>query len=234
MNDIAVLAPDARAHGATALVGEPSDFTFPAMVADLLALIRATGQAEKPTYIAGISMGAALALHTVYTHALDLRGAGYIRPAFSHVPFPEHLKVMKVIAEILDQYGQEEGLHRFTETVAYQTVAAISPSGAASLRDQFTKPGVLERSIRLAEIPRNTAFDSAQSQEGKVLPALIVGTPGDPVHPLLLAENWAAQLPHAKFVQVPSRDDDPVAYEKGIQAAVLSHVKQAFQPDTIQ
>ncbi|WP_310162944.1 alpha/beta fold hydrolase [Arthrobacter sp. BE255] len=234
LNDIAVLAPDARAHGATALVGEPSDFTFPAMVADLLALIRATGQAEKPTYIAGISMGAALALHTVYTHALDLRGAGYIRPAFSHVPFPEHLKVMKVIAEILDQYGQEEGLHRFTETVAYQTVAAISPSGAASLRDQFTKPGVLERSIRLAEIPRNTAFDSAQSQEGKVLPALIVGTPGDPVHPLLLAENWAAQLPHAKFVQVPSRDDDPVAYEKGIQAAVLSHVKQAFQPDTIQ
>lgn len=234
MNDIAVLAPDARAHGATNLVGEPSDFTFPAMVGDLLALIRATGQAGKPTYIAGISMGAALALHTVYTHALDLHGVGYIRPAFNHVPFPENLKVMTVIAEILDQYGQEEGLRRFTETVEYQAVEAISASGAASLRDQFTKPGVLERSIRLAEIPRNTAFDSKQTQDGRVLPALIVGAPGDPVHPLSLAGNWATQLPNARFVQVPSRDKDPLGYEKGIRTAVLSHLKQAFQPDTTQ
>lgn len=226
--DVAVLAPDARAHGATSLVGNPSDFTFPSMAADLLALIEATNQSGKPTYIAGISMGAALALHTVMTSALDMRGVSYIRPAFTKVSFPDNLQIMGQIAQLLDDSGPVEGLARFTQTVEYKAIAARSASGAASLREQFTKPRVAERSIRLAEVPRNTVFDGPQGSGTTNLPTLVVGTADDPVHPLSVARDWAAQLPGSDFVQVPSRDDDPLAYERSIRAALQKHVSSVF------
>lgn len=227
LEDVAILAPDARAHGETTLIGEAADFTFPAMVNDLLTLIRATGQAGKPTYIAGISMGAAIALQVVSSRALNVQGVSYVRPAFSDEPSPQNLKVMRVIANLLTHYGPEEGLKHLTGGEEYQAIAAVSPSGAASLRDQFTKPRSMERAIRLREVPLNAAVGNTR-ESNLALPALIVGTPRDPVHPLTLAEGWATYFPQAEFVQVPSRDDDPITYEQSIQTAVLEHISKTF------
>lgn len=226
LEDVTILAPDARAHGATTLIGEAADFTFPAMVRDLLTLIRATRQTGKPTYIAGISMGAAIALQAVSSRALNLQGVSYVRPAFTDEPSPQNLKIMRMIANLLAHYGQEEGLKQFTGTAEYQAVAAVSASGAASLRDQFTKPRSMERAIRLSEVPLNTAYGVTESNHA--LPALIVGTPRDPVHPLALAEKWATHFSQAEFVQVPSRDDDPISYEEGIRTAVQEHMSKTF------
>lgn len=58
---LTVLAPDLRGHGDTRVTGDKNDYALDALADDVLALVAHLGQSGKPTYIAGISMGAAWA-----------------------------------------------------------------------------------------------------------------------------------------------------------------------------
>jgi pimeloyl-ACP methyl ester carboxylesterase len=54
---VSVLAPDARAHGQTDVIGGPDDFTTAALAADVLALVDTLGLGDKQLIPVGISMG---------------------------------------------------------------------------------------------------------------------------------------------------------------------------------
>lgn len=226
--DFAVLAPDARAHGRTRVIGDGPNFSFDSMVRDLNALVRATGQAGKPTYIAGISMGAAIALRAVQAEILDVRGAAFIRPAFSDVPLPENLQVMPLIADALGRYGPVRGLSVVKASDTYAAIAAVSHAAAVSIQEQFSKPGSLERRIRLSDVPRNTAYTHLADLAKISVPSLVIGALADPVHPLELAKTWSGGIHGSHFVQLPSRDASPEAYESGMRDAVLSHLRRSL------
>lgn len=228
-NDFAILAPDARAHGATSLIGDVGDFTFRSMAADVLALAHATKQSGKPTYLVGISMGAALALEVIRTGALDVRGAALVRPAFSDQPLPANLAVMKQIADELEQHGTEDGLLRFLRSPDYRRIATVSGSAAASLRQQFEKPQAFERRPRLAAVPNNIAYRTPSDLAGITVPTVVVGAVDDPVHPVALARVWAQHLGDAEYEQVPSRDSDPDQYSAQMRDAVVVHIERTMR-----
>jgi pimeloyl-ACP methyl ester carboxylesterase len=225
--DLAVLAPDLRAHGDTPLVGEAANFTFDALIEDIVALLDQLGQSRKPVYIAGISMGAALALRIAVSGRLDVRGMALVRPAFDGRPMPPNLAVMPVLARLLegDPAVARQSLLRSPE---YREIAGVTASGAASVLDQLTKPLAQERAIRLAEVPKNVAWRDEREIERLEVPALVVGADRDVMHPLALSQKTADMIPAAKLVEIVPRDRDPDGYQRQLRVAVQSHIDNTF------
>ncbi|HET9658721.1 MAG TPA: hypothetical protein VFP05_00215, partial [Thermomicrobiales bacterium] len=56
------------------------------------------------------------------------------------------------------------------------------------------------------------------------VPALVIGTERDVMHPLYLARRTAALLPHGELVEVTPRDADPNRYDREIRSTVQRHV----------
>ncbi|MBK8050450.1 MAG: hypothetical protein IPK16_27125 [Anaerolineales bacterium] len=49
------------------------------------------------------------------------------------------------------------------------------------------------------------------------MPALVIGNPVDPTHPLFMARELAAAIPGARFAEVPSKSIDKAGYVRGVQ-----------------
>ena len=224
--DLAVLAPDSRAHGKTTVIGNRPDFRFESLVADLHALMRRLGQTNKPVHLVGISMGAAIALRASLSSTLNVRSLTLIRPAFTNVPLPSNLRVMARIGELL-RSGADTSRARaqFAASEAFSAVADVSPLGAASLLSQFDAPQAVARSIRLRSVPRNTAYSSLAELASVSAPTLVIATERDPVHPLPLAYNWCLAIPGATFSEIPPRDDDPLAASTRQAELVQTHLE---------
>ena len=146
-------------------------------------------------------MGAAVALRIALRRPPNLRGLAFVRPAFSDIPYPTNLEPLIRIASLLPLGS--EGRSQYLQSDIYQVVAAASPSGAASLIDQFDKPAAAERADRLRLIPGDTAWTTTAELQEVTAPAIVLGADRDPVHPLTLARRWADLLPNAIFHQVP-------------------------------
>jgi pimeloyl-ACP methyl ester carboxylesterase len=217
-----VLAPDARAHGKTNAIGGPEDFAFSAMVDDLSALVTRLGQADKPTDIVGISMGAALALRAALSGKFDVRRLVLIRPAFCDRPNPDNLSVMATIGRLLEESEADIARERFAASADYAAIAAVTRLGAESLLNQFELPQARERSVRLRAVPGNRAYATLEELSLITAPVTVVGTDRDPVHPLPLAEQWAAAMTSSGLETIPPRDIDPAHTQERLREIVLS------------
>jgi pimeloyl-ACP methyl ester carboxylesterase len=222
----AVIALDVRAHGDSPLLGASADFALDALAHELAASITAaaggTAAESEPVTLIGISMGAALALRIALGEMLPVRRAVFVRPAFTSESLSPNLRAFPVIAELLARLGPAEGAAVFQETSLYQHVAAASPVGARGLLAQFTAPDAAARAVRLSEIPRNRAYRDPAELAGlaaRGVPALVVAAPRDPVHPVTVAEEWAAGL-GAPLLHVPARDDGQPAQTAALRAGV--------------
>jgi pimeloyl-ACP methyl ester carboxylesterase len=202
------IAPDLRAHGATGYIGPDDAFSFDGLADDVVALldrVSVTG----PVIAAGVSMGAGIALNLALRYPDRVTALALVRPAWLDQPLPPNLAMYPLMAGLLRQHGPQLGLARFEATDAYQAVRAVSDSGAASLRGQFTAPYAVDRAVRLDRMPRSAPSPDVRALRRVSQPALVVGAPRDPVHPLALAEATAAALPAASLRVVLARDEDP-------------------------
>jgi pimeloyl-ACP methyl ester carboxylesterase len=205
------LAPDARAHGSSTLIGHPADFNLAALAAELPL-------PAGPLTVIGVSMGAALALRIALTRPVER--LILLRPSFTTQPLPAHLRVFPVIGELLAHHGAERGEELFRHSNLFHALEAESELGAQGMIDQFRKPDAAARAIRLVEIPRNRAYRAASELAGLSMPASVIAAPRDPVHPLAVAEQWTADLPNARLTALPARDAGLRAYTDATRTAV--------------
>jgi pimeloyl-ACP methyl ester carboxylesterase len=210
------LAPDLRGHGRTALVGAAGEFTFAGLAADVAALLRRLGVG--PAAVVGVSMGAGVAVALARRTPAAVRALVLIRPAWGAVLPPPNLLPLLEVGDLLRRYGPDAGRARFAATGTYAAVAAVSPAAAASLLAQFDDPDAVRRSVRLTEMPRSAPFPSYRALAELAVPTLVIGAPRDPVHPLALAQEWAAAIPGAELATVPARDPDPTGYQAELTA----------------
>lgn len=215
---VSVLAPDARAHGETTLIGQPADFTTPALAQDVLDLVEDLGLGDRPLIPVGISMGAAVALQLVLDHPDRVAGAVLIRPSFVPEPWPAHSRIFRTVAALLRRDGAA-ALPQFQQTEQFRHFRDESASAAASLAEQFTKPLAVQRVVRLETVPGNTAVDWSGAREPGV-PLAIVGAQGDPGHPLAVARLWHERLAGSTLTELPSRDQEPQSYTQGLHRVV--------------
>lgn len=220
-----VLAPDMRAHGESHLIGSASDFTIDALADETIETIKGwmdhlptDERGGQHLVIAGISMGALLALRIASTGTLPVDRVAYIRPAFTDRSMPDNLEPLQSIAELLNTMDPEGGEQAFRASDIFRRILDASPLAADSLVSQFRAPDAVRRSVRLREIPRNVAFP--QDFVAPPQQALIVSSAGDPIHPTRVADMWANRLPRATRVRVPNRDDDLALFTDGIRRCV--------------
>ncbi len=219
---IDVLAPDARAHGRTMLIGSADRFSTEAMADDVLALIDQLGFGDHRLIPIGISMGAAVALRLAETVPDRVAGALLIRPAFGPEPWPVHAASFAVIADLLRRFGPD-GASRYRQSGEHRAVAEVSASGATSLVEQFTKPYAVERVVRLETVPGNTAVGWEGARD-LGMPVTVIGAPQDPVHPVAMAELWQQRIAGATLEVVPARDADPDGYAAALESIVRERV----------
>lgn len=224
LDGLTVVMPDQRGHGDTTTTGEPADFTTDQLADDAMALLGSLGLAGRPLIVGGISLGAAVALRILQRNGGDLRGGLLIRPAFGADPWPEHLRVFRDVARLLRAHGPA-GLDEFVRTPAYLDVERVSASGAASLREQFTKPCAPERVVRLENVPANTSIDG----EGAWAPPCeiaVVGAEADPVHPFEIATLWHERIAGSELIRLPSRDERPDDYASRLREAMRDRLSR--------
>jgi len=211
-----VLAPDVRAHGSSTLLGSASDFTLDALAAEI-AITLPSG----PLTVLGISMGAALALRLARRGDLDIERLVLVRPAFTDRSLPDNLAAFPVMGALLREHGAEQAEKLFRATEYFRELEAASPLGAAGAIAQFTAPDAAARAIRLIEIPQNAAFTGADELALVDVPTTVIAARRDPVHPVTVAEQWAAGIPGGHLEVVPARDDGMRPYVAATRAAVV-------------
>ncbi|QWL29608.1 alpha/beta fold hydrolase [Rathayibacter toxicus] len=221
-----IIAPDLRAHGASKLLGSATDFSLDALTDEVMEAVVRAGAAHKPLTVLGISLGAAIALHLTLRKVLPIDHAVFIRPAFTAEPLPDNLAAFPLIAQLLYDRGPKRGERMFRASWAFARAAQVSPASAETLAQQFHAPLAQERTVRLAEIPRNTAYRDPSELGGVIARTLVVAAERDPVHPVAVAEAWAQALPHADLVQVPSRDAGLALQQERIREHVCNWLAQ--------
>jgi pimeloyl-ACP methyl ester carboxylesterase len=219
--EFGVLAPDLRAHGDTAFIGNTSDFTPSQLAADVTALVRQLGLGSKRVCVVGVSLGATVALELLRCGSLDIAAVVFIRPTHTAAP-ASHLQVNALIASYLLE-DPNSALSRLLASDPYRRVATVSDSAASSLRDKVTKPRSAERAMRLAMGAYWTAFVPGEMVKSAV-PSLVVAAQNDPLHPIAVAEEWHTRIENSTLTTLPSRDDDPVSHAALTRSAVQGFI----------
>ena len=206
---------DMRAHGATSPVGPTVNLGFKTLAGDLLALLDYLGIAS--AVVGGISLGAGVAAQFSVEHAQRLLGLVLIQPAWLPDCHAANLDWFVRIADLLEQWGNDEGLRRLISDPAYRDYRDRTPHAAESLAGQFHKPMAVERSVRLRRPPGDRPVGEWAPLERLRMPALVVGTEGDPIHPMEYAERWAGHLLTSRLARITPKSVDPDIYTQAIR-----------------
>jgi pimeloyl-ACP methyl ester carboxylesterase len=203
---------DARGHGQTKPISPDGKFNFDTFADDLRYLLGHLG--INRAVVGGISMGAGVAAAFAYRYPESIRAIILVRPAWLVEPMPNNLELFPQIGELLGQGSPEPALARFDSNFkqALDQIRSVSPPVADSLREQFTKPLAAERRGRLMRMPNSSPLQNWSEVEKLDVPALVIGTNQDPVHPWSYAEQWAEHLNYAELVKIVSKAEDPEAY----------------------
>lgn len=212
------IAPDLPGHGRTEMVpGEPMTFAgFAAEVAGLLARLGEHGKVA----VAGVSMGAGVALALARSRPDLVKQLILVRPSWLLEAPPPHLEPFRVIARILTTRGADPDA--FRATGMFQRIASEAPAMAQSLLGQFTRPYAVERARVLDEIPLSLPLADEAAYRELDVDVTIVAAPQDPVHPDGLARDLRKLIPGARLVMVPRKMPDPAEHQAAVQRAVAA------------
>ena len=197
---------DCRGHGETQPVGPAEKFSFGPMAEDLAALLDHLG--VERAILGGISMGAGIAVRFAAQWPYRVEALVLVRPAWLVEPRPDNLALLSRAANLLRRLGPEVGLAEFQKLPELARIRGDSPAVADSFCEQFTKPGALQRVARLERLPADCPVDKWDLVEVLTIPALVIGTQRDPVHPMEFAQAWAEHLPRANFQEITSKSED--------------------------
>lgn len=215
-----VIAYDARAHGHSDGAGGPADYTYDALIADLLAVLDARGVDR--AVLAGASMGA----HTLLGFALA---------------FPERVAGLVVITPAyngdLEEGGRLDRWDSLAEGLRRDGVdgfiAAYGRPRVASERLERTLLTVIRQRLAqhdhplaladaLQGVPRSRPFGSIEDLAALTVPVSIMGSSddADPEHPLAVARAYAEAIEGARLITDPP-GASPLAWQG-------SHVSKAI------
>ncbi|SFQ32031.1 alpha/beta fold hydrolase [Amycolatopsis rubida] len=207
-----VLAPDL--HGDTGV-------TFDSMAAEVRALAERTtpGQAA---VVLGISMGAGVALRLALRHPAAVRAAICVRPAWLHRPHPPNLDILRVLARHLEHGGRDA----FADCPPYRTMHAQAPHAARALLAHFDAPDPHRLARLLRTVPASAPYPLPETLADIDCPVLVLGNDEDPLHPLAIADTWAAKIPRATTAQLPPRYRSPDRHAQQLVRHALAFIRE--------
>lgn len=220
---VRLIAFDCRGHGQTP-VGNAERLTFEVLAADWLALMDHLGLAS--AMAGGISLGAALALHVALRHPARVRAVVLVRPAWLDESLPEaNRSLYVIIAGLIREHGVQRAAELFSASPVLQALRSESPAAAEAFLRQFESQQAEAAVARLERLPAQVPHPRAGWAALRV-PALIVACRDDRLHPFDLAQDLAAGLPGARFVEAASRHSAAAQHQQDVQHAVVAFLSE--------
>lgn len=221
-----VVTFDARGHGESSPAPTPTDYTYPAMIEDAVAVLDHLGIAR--AHVVGQSMGSATGVGLALTHPERVRSLTVITPAHRGAPSsPRALERWDRLAAALEAGGPDA------------FVAALEPFSMDERFRDTVRTVIRQRLARHAHpeavadalrgVPRSHAFEGLEALEAIPVPTLVVGSrdEADPDHPLAVAEEYAARIPGATYM-VEEPGQSPLAWRGGaLSKAIAAHIRPA-------
>ena len=208
-----------RGHGDRHL-GPQDQLSIATFTDDLAAMIAKLG--SPPIAVGGISMGAAMAMRLAVRCANLVPALIMVRPAWGAQAAPANMQPNAVVGDLL---AAGQSVADFDQTATARDLRRSSPDNLASLRgffDRMPRAGTAALLSRIAaDGPGVTEADLAALR----MPVLILGCRRDAIHPLALAQQLAALIPAAVFVEVPPKGQDRAAHIAALQDAVAHFLK---------
>lgn len=222
---------DARGHGRSEPVGPAGGFTFSRFADDLRAVLQHHG--IERAIVGGISMGAGVAARFAVNWPRCVRALVLVRPAWLNEPSPPNLELFATIGELLSRMPPQYARASFEKDCADQleAVRQVSPAVADSLCRQFAEPKAAERKARLLRMPASSPIADWDEVRHLSMPALVVGTDRDPVHPLDFARQWARHLQGGKLVQIPSKAQSQDGHIRSFREQLRSFLASLKEAD---
>jgi pimeloyl-ACP methyl ester carboxylesterase len=207
---------ECRGHAGSEL-GAPEALSIRQFADDAVALLDHLG--VRSVVAGGISLGAAIALHLAVHFPQRVRGLIIARPAWISEAGPEQLRIYLDVAELLAQFGPEQGLERLQATERYQLVMNASPDNAASMRSFFSREPASTVAL-LGRIPAQGPGVTREQMARIELPTLVIANEGDYVHSIATATEVASLIPAAQLQIIPSKNAPRGAYVEAFRAAL--------------
>lgn len=207
---------ECRGHADSEL-GAPIGLSIRQFADDAEALLDHLG--VKRTVVGGISLGAAIALRLAVHSPERVSALIIARPAWISEAAPGNLKIYLDVAELLAQYGPEQGLERLQATERYRLVMKESPDNAASLRSFFHRDPASTVAL-LRRIPAQGPGVTREQMSRLALPTLVIANEGDHVHSIATATAVAELIPGATLTIIPSKNFNRDGYVQAFKTAL--------------
>jgi pimeloyl-ACP methyl ester carboxylesterase len=216
---------DFRAHGATPL-GNPEKLRVEIFADDLVAFMDHL-QIETAV-VGGISMGAAVALSAALRYperciALVLSRPAWLNGSMSSQAIAAYAEVVRLLK---DEQSPESALQKLEKSDIYRALVNQSADAAKSLLGQVRcvvlDPNLREAAVaRLQYLPTGQSGLDLQSAAAVDVPALIMATPNDPIHPLSFAQALAGVIPHACFVELQPKQLNDAPHIEEVNSRIV-------------
>jgi pimeloyl-ACP methyl ester carboxylesterase len=216
---------ECRGHAGSEL-GAPERLSIEQFADDALALLDLLG--VRRAVVGGMSLGAAIALRLAVHHPERVGELIMARPAWISAAAPERLRIYLDVAELLAQYGPEQGRERLQATERYRLVLRESPDNAASMRSFFDRDPASTVAL-LSRIPAQGPGVTRDQMSRLSVPTLVIANEGDYVHSIAMATEVAELIPGAKLKIIPAKNSNRVAYVEAFKAALDEFLAQRHE-----
>ncbi len=227
---VRLVSLDCRAHGASRPLGEVAKLSISGFTDDLVALLDYLGIQQ--AVVGGISMGAAVALNCAVRYPDHVSALVLSRPAWFDQPGPPNLAVYDLIARLIRESGPEDGLKAFMQTNAYRNVLAASGDAANSLVGQFLHPRAVETVAKLERIPHDSPVNSISEIRAIRVPALVMSTRMDPIHPYAFGVALAEAIPGAIFKELTPKSVSKERHAVDAHTAIDAFLREGLARPT--
>ncbi|WP_322418292.1 alpha/beta fold hydrolase [Mesorhizobium huakuii] len=219
------LTVECRAQGASG-AGSRRPFSIAMFADDVLAAADAAGLDR---FVAGgISMGAAIALRLAARHPDRVLGLVLVRPAWAFAAAPQNMRPYVEVADLIRRLPLAEARDAFASSATSARFRTEAPDNLASLLGFFQR----ENADVFAEVMQAIANDgpgvTRAAAARLAIPALVVGSGIDLVHPLATASELAETIPNATFASVTPKAADKDRHFAEIRAAINGFLDRHF------
>ncbi len=202
---VRVILYDNRGHGRTSGIGDPSRLTFPVMAEDMAALL--DHLAVPAAAVGGVSMGGGISMAFCLKYPARTKALVLSRPAWLNSPEPENLKILQMIADLVEKYGPEPALEHFRRSERFADFERVAPATAKTMVESFTNRGAEATIKTYRYIPASVPFHSWEELRSIQAPALVLANRNDPIHPFEYAEQLCSALPQATWRELPPKSE---------------------------
>ncbi|WP_158697996.1 alpha/beta fold hydrolase [Streptomyces prunicolor] len=225
------IVPEMPGHGTRDLLDdEPVSFAhFADLVAQLLDSLVGFGRCTEPVAVAGVSMGAGIAVALTARRPDLVKRLVLIRPSWLDVSPAPNLAVFEVVADLLARLGPVDGRAAYLRTAVHRDLERQAPAMARSALGQFGRPHAVERARVLAEMPYSLPLPDRGGYERLRVPVLVLVAPQDPVHDESIGATLAQWIPRANLERLPRKLVDSADHDRAIRDRAIRYITKEFE-----